>query len=53
MGWNPTMSINEILDQLQDTYGKPNMVTLFYNNTLFRSLMAPTDLPEMLFYLME
>ncbi len=50
MGWNSTMFVNEILDQLQDSYRKPNMVMLFYNNTLFRSLMAPTNLPEMLFY---
>jgi hypothetical protein len=35
MGWNSTMSINVILDQLQDSYGKPNIMTLFNNDTLF------------------
>jgi hypothetical protein len=49
-GWNSMMSVNVILDQLQDSYGKPNMMTLFNNNTLFRSPMTPTNLPEMLFY---
>jgi hypothetical protein len=32
-GWNSTMSINKILAQLQDLYGKPNMMTLFHNDT--------------------
>ncbi len=31
-GWNLTMSINVIPDQLQDSYGKPNMMVLFNNN---------------------
>ncbi len=52
-GWNSTMSINAILDQLQDSYGKLNMMTLFNSNTLFRSQMTPADLPEMLFYSIE
>jgi hypothetical protein len=34
MGWNLMMSVNLILDQLQDAYGEPNMMTLFNNNTL-------------------
>jgi hypothetical protein len=53
MGWNLTMSFNKILNQLQDSYGKPNMMTLFNNDTLFWSPMAPTDLPKMLFYCIE
>ncbi len=52
-GWNSTMYVNVILDLLQDSYGKPNMMTLFNNNTLFRSPMTPTDSPEMLFYQIE
>ncbi len=44
------MSVNVILDQLQDSYGKPNMMTLFKEDILFRSPMTPTNLPEMLFY---
>ncbi len=50
MGWNSTMSINIILDQLQDSYRKPNMMTLLNNDTLFRSPITPSDSPEMLFY---
>jgi hypothetical protein len=40
MGWNSMISINEILNQLQ---------TLFHNDTLFHSQMAPTNYPVMLF----
>ena len=36
-GWNFTMSIINILAQLQNSYGKPDMMTLFINNTLFCS----------------
>ncbi len=36
-GWNSTMSIIDILAQLQNSYGKPNMMTLFNNDNLFRS----------------
>jgi hypothetical protein len=49
-GWNSTMTIIDILSQLQGSYGKPNMMTLHTNNTLFRSLMTQCDSPEMLFY---
>jgi hypothetical protein len=49
-GWNSTMTIIKILDQLQDFYGKPNMMMLFNNNTLFSSPMTPSDSSEMLFY---
>ncbi len=50
MGWNSTMSIINILNQLQNSYGKLNMMTLFTNNALFCSPMTPGDSPEMLFY---
>jgi hypothetical protein len=49
-GWNSMMSVNVILEQLQDSYGKPNMMTLFNNGTLFQSPMTPTNSHEMLFY---
>jgi hypothetical protein len=52
-GWNSTMSIIDILAQLQNSYGKPNMMMLFNNDTLFRSPMKPGDSPEMLFYRLE
>ena len=49
-GWNLTMSIRDILTQLQDFYRKPTMATLFQNNTTFCNPMALTDSPKMLFY---
>jgi hypothetical protein len=48
--WNSTMSIIDILGQLQVSYGKPNMIMLYTNDTLFRSPLTAGDLPEMLFY---
>jgi hypothetical protein len=52
-GWNSTMSIIDILDQLQNSYGKPNMMTLFTNDALFCSPMTTGNSPEMLFYHIE
>jgi hypothetical protein len=49
-GWNSTMTIMKILDQLQDSYGRPNTMTLFKNHTLFHSPMTPGDSLEMPFY---
>jgi hypothetical protein len=39
-GLNSTMTIIDILSQLQGSYGKPNMMTLHTNDTLFRSSMT-------------
>jgi hypothetical protein len=47
------MSIIDILDQLDSTYGKPDTITLLHNNTLFCSAFNPTDAPELLFYRIE
>jgi hypothetical protein len=47
------MSIINILGQLQVSYGKPNMMMLYTNNTLFRSPLTAGNLPEMLFYRIE
>jgi hypothetical protein len=47
------MSIIDILNQLQESYGKPTMMTLFQNNVMFRNPMALTDSPKMLFYRIE
>jgi hypothetical protein len=52
-GWNLTMSIIDILNQLQVSYGKPNMITLHTNDTLFCSPMPAGDLPKMLVYRIE
>ena len=52
-GWNSTMMILVILDQLEASYGKPDTMTLFGNNTLFRSPFPANEAPEMLFYRIE
>ncbi len=49
-GWNASMSIQEIMTQLEMSYGKPTPMALHNNNLLFRSPMTTTDAPEMLFY---
>jgi hypothetical protein len=49
-GWNdPTMTIRAILKQLETSYGKPDTMTLFGNNTLFRSPFPANKAPEMFF----
>ena len=53
MGWNVSMSIMNMLDQLEMTYGKPNAVTLFANTTLFRGAFNPNDALEALFHHIE
>jgi hypothetical protein len=52
-GWNAIMSIRSILEQLEGSYGKPNMMTIHQNNLLFRSPFLPSEAPEMLFYRIE
>jgi hypothetical protein len=44
------MTILVILKQLETSYGKPDMMTLFGNNTLFQSPFPANKAPEMLFY---
>jgi hypothetical protein len=34
-GWNASMPIMDMLDQLETTYGKPDAMTLFANDSLF------------------
>jgi hypothetical protein len=34
-GWNKTMSVRLILEQLEGSYSKPNMMTIHQNNLLF------------------
>jgi hypothetical protein len=51
--WNSTVFILDILTHLQDSYGKPMMMTLFQNGVTFWAAMAPTNSPEMLFYRIE
>jgi hypothetical protein len=52
-GWNLMMTVFKILNQLQDLCGKPNMMMLCNNNTLFRCSMTPGNSPKMLFYQIE
>jgi hypothetical protein len=49
-GWNASMSIQEILTQLETSYGKPTPMALHNNDLLFCSPMTTTDAPKMLFY---
>jgi hypothetical protein len=53
IGWNASMSIIDILNQLEGTYGKPDTMTLLQNDTLFQSAFNPTDAPKSLFYRIE
>jgi hypothetical protein len=53
MGWNASMPIMIMLDQLETTYGKPDAMMLFANDTLSRSVFSPNDAPEALFHHIE
>ncbi len=44
------MFIIDILGQLQVSNGKPNMMMLYTNDTLFRSPLTSGNFPKMLFY---
>jgi hypothetical protein len=48
-GWNQSMEIMEILDQITTTYGHPTPNALLQNVMLFRSAYLPADAPETLF----
>ena len=50
MGWNSSMSIHRIFKQLEHSYGKPNAMALFHNDTLFCSPFPATKAPNMLFH---
>ena len=52
-GWNQTMTINEILDQLESTYGRPDATALLQNDALYRGPLSHTDAPETLFLRLE
>jgi hypothetical protein len=49
-GWNSTMTVLVILEQLETSYGKPDTMTLFGNGALFQSPIPANKAPEMLFY---
>jgi hypothetical protein len=52
-GWNVSMSIQDIMTQLETSYGKLTPMGLHNNDLLFCSPMITTDAPEMLFYRIE
>ncbi len=52
-GWNASMSIQDIMTQLEMSYGKPTPMALHNNDLVFCSPMTTTDAPEMLFYRIE
>jgi hypothetical protein len=52
-GWNASMSICTILDQLMANYSMPDAMVLFNNNTLFQNPCPPTEAPKILFYCTE
>jgi hypothetical protein len=53
MGWNATMRVRLILEKLEGSYGKPNMMMIRQNDLLFQSSFLPSKAPEMLFYRIE
>ena len=53
LGWNTTMSIESIMNQIESSYGKPSPAMLYSNDSLFKSPIAASDSPEALFYRME
>ncbi len=52
-GWNQSMEIMEILNQITTTYGCPTPNALLQNDTLFCSAYSPADAPETLFRRIE
>ncbi len=52
-GWNVSMSIQDILYQMETLYGKPSSGMLFASNTLFKSPVHASEAPELLFYPIE
>jgi hypothetical protein len=53
LGWNPMISIQLILVQLENLYGKPMANIIWNNNILFTANFNPVDAPEMLFHQIE
>ena len=47
--WNPSMSIKDILTQLETTYGQPDAAAILANDNLFRLPFQSNNAPEALF----
>jgi hypothetical protein len=52
-GWDATMSVRSILEQLEGSYGKPNMMTIHQTTYSSKAHFFPSKAPEMLFYCIE
>ena len=52
-GWDPSISIHDILAQLKSTYGKPDAQTTEANEAMFRMLIQPNQTPESVFLCLE
>ncbi len=52
-GWNLSMTVRLILEQLEASYGKPDNMLSFQKDTLFHGPFPATEAPEMLFYRIE
>jgi hypothetical protein len=50
IGWISTMSIQDLLNQLELVYGRPSGHKLLHNDTLFRSTFCATKAPKHLFW---
>ncbi len=50
IGWNSTMSIQDILNQLELVYGRPSRHKLLHNDSLFRLPFCATEAPKCLFW---
>ncbi len=53
IGWNSTMSTQDILNQLELAYGRPSGHELLHNDTLFRLPFCATEAPKCLFWKIE
>jgi hypothetical protein len=53
IGWNPMMSVQLILTQLETSFGKPSNALMWNNVKLFRLYFNPNDAIELLFLRVE
>jgi hypothetical protein len=53
IGWNPRMSIQLIIMQLENTFGLPGGLLMWNNDKIFRADFSPNEAPELLFLHVE
>jgi hypothetical protein len=53
IGWNPTMSIQSILTQLENMFRQPGGSLMWNKDKIFRADFLPNDAPESLFLCVE